>query len=216
MHWLTVLTPAGRLYEVDTRLRPDGSKGLLVLSLDAFATYQHERAWTWEHQALLRARPLSGDAALAAALAQVRRDVLSRPREVSAVRREVAAMRARWRVERDRSDALHLDLKQGAGALLDIEFLLQGLLLAHASTHPPLLEATSTPAQIAACRGAGLLAANDAATLGAAHAVLLQRALACTLDARPRRVPRDAELAAVCAEVLRIAAGCGFDFAAAA
>ena len=130
------------------------------------------------------------------------------------VRGEVAAMRARWRAERDRSDAAHLDLKQGAGALLDIEFLLQGLLLAHASTHPLLLEATSTPAQIAACRSAGLLAANDAATLGAAHAVLLQRALACTLDARPRRVPRDAELAAVCAEVLRIAAGCGFDFAA--
>ncbi len=213
VHWLTVLTPAGRLYEVDTRLRPDGSKGLLVLNLEAFATYQRERAWTWEHQALLRARPLGGDAALAAALARLRREVLARPRDAATVRAEVAAMRARWRVERDRSDAAHLDLKQGAGALLDIEFLLQGLLLVHATAHPLLLEATSTPAQIAACRGAGLLDGNDAATLGAAHAVLLQRALACTLDARPRRVPRDAELAAVCAGVLRIAAGCGFEFA---
>ena len=72
MNWLTVLTRAGRLYEVDTRLRPDGSKGLLVVSLEAFAAYQRSRAWTWEHQALLRARPLAGGAVLNEALAEVR------------------------------------------------------------------------------------------------------------------------------------------------
>ena len=70
MHWLSTLTRAGRLYEVDTRLRPDGSKSMLVTSLDAFAAYQRERAWTWEHQALLRARPVAGDAALRQALAR--------------------------------------------------------------------------------------------------------------------------------------------------
>ena len=95
MNWLTVLTRAGRLYEVDTRLRPDGSKGLLVSSLDAFEAYQKSRAWTWEHQALLRARPIAGDAALHVDLAAVRREVLAVSRERASVLHEVSSMRQR-------------------------------------------------------------------------------------------------------------------------
>src|SRR6185437_14460450 len=173
MNWLTVPTRAGRLYEVDTRLRPDGSKGLLVGSLDAFVAYQQSRAWTWEHQALLRARPVAGDAALGVALAAVRREILGVPREPSQVLDEVSQMRRRWRAERDRSDERHLDLKQGRGALLDIEFALQGLVLAHAARHPALLGVTSNAALLAACRNAGLLAAAQFATLAGAHAALL-------------------------------------------
>ncbi|MBD8872183.1 bifunctional [glutamate--ammonia ligase]-adenylyl-L-tyrosine phosphorylase/[glutamate--ammonia-ligase] adenylyltransferase [Rhodanobacter sp. DHB23] len=216
MNWLTVPTRAGRLYEVDTRLRPDGSKGLLVGSLDAFVAYQQSRAWTWEHQALLRARPVAGDAALGAALAAVRRDVLGVPREASHVLAEVSGMRRRWRAERDRSDASSLDLKQGHGALLDIEFVLQGLVLAHASSRPDLLGVTSSTALIEACRAAGLLDAGQAAILVVAHAELLRRALACTLDLRPRIAPRDAELEQVRASVDAVAQALGFAFSGAA
>jgi glutamate-ammonia-ligase adenylyltransferase len=212
MNWLTVPTRAGRLYEVDTRLRPDGSKGLLVGSLDAFIAYQQSRAWTWEHQALLRARPVAGDAALGAALAAVRRDILGASRERAVVIDEVSQMRRRWRAERDRSDAQNVDLKQGRGALLDIEFALQGLVLAHAAQHPALLGVTSNVALLAACRAAGLLDAAQSAALAGAHATLLQRSLACTLDARPRIAPRDAAQEALCDEVAGVTRALGFAF----
>jgi glutamate-ammonia-ligase adenylyltransferase len=212
MNWLTVQTRAGRLYEVDTRLRPDGSKGLLVGSLDAFVAYQHSRAWTWEHQALLRARPVAGDAALNAALAGVRREVLAAPRGLAAVLDEVSQMRRRWRAERDRSDDARIDLKQGRGALLDIEFALQGLALAHAAAQPRLLGVTANAALIAACRDAGLLDAAQAATLAQAHADLLRRALTCTLDLRSRIAPRDAALEALCDEVCAVTRALGFAF----
>jgi glutamate-ammonia-ligase adenylyltransferase len=212
MNWLTVLTRGGRLYEVDARLRPDGSKGLLVSSLDSFAAYQKSRAWTWEHQALLRARPVAGDAALSAELAEVRRDILAVPREPAAVLADVSSMRSRWRAERDRSDERQLDLKQGHGGLLDIEFALQGLVLAHAARLPALLGVTANAALIEACRVAGLLDANQAAILNVAHADLLQRGLACTLDLRSRIAPRDAELEQLCASVQDVTTALGFTF----
>jgi glutamate-ammonia-ligase adenylyltransferase len=216
MNWLTVLTRAGRMYEVDTRLRPDGSKGLLVSSLDAFVAYQQSRAWTWEHQALLRARPVAGDAALNGQLAAVRREILTVPREYATVRTDVGNMRQRWRAERDRSDKRQLDLKQGRGGLLDIEFALQGLVLAHAAGRPELLGVTSNAGMIEACRIAGLLDPDQAGTLGAAHAALLQRALACTLDLRPRIAPRDAALEQLRASVCEVTDALGFAFGAAA
>jgi glutamate-ammonia-ligase adenylyltransferase len=212
MNWLTVLTRAGRLYEVDARLRPDGSKGLLVSSLDSFAAYQKSRAWTWEHQALLRARPVAGDVALNAQLADVRRDILAVPRDRAAVLAEVSNMRQRWRAERDRSNAAQLDLKQGHGALLDIEFALQGLVLANAAQWPSLLDVTANAGLIEACRGTGLLDARQAAMLTVAHANLLQRALACTLDLRSRIAPRDAELEQLCAGVRGVTDALGFTF----
>ncbi|MEO6927214.1 MAG: bifunctional [glutamate--ammonia ligase]-adenylyl-L-tyrosine phosphorylase/[glutamate--ammonia-ligase] adenylyltransferase [Rhodanobacter sp.] len=213
MNWLTVLTRAGRLYEVDTRLRPDGSKGLLVSSLDAFVAYQQSRAWTWEHQALLRARPVAGDAALNRELAEVRRAILAAPREPAVVLAEVSSMRQRWRAERDRSDEHQLDLKQGAGGLLDIEFALQGLALAHAAHHPGLLGVTANAGLIKACRSAGLLDDNQAGILAMAHADLLQRALACTLDLRSRIAPRDASLKHVCDGVREVTDSLGFELA---
>ncbi|HEU4671004.1 MAG TPA: bifunctional [glutamate--ammonia ligase]-adenylyl-L-tyrosine phosphorylase/[glutamate--ammonia-ligase] adenylyltransferase [Dyella sp.] len=212
MNWLTVMTRAGRLYEVDTRLRPDGSKGLLVSSLDAFAAYQRGRAWTWEHQALLRARPVAGDAALHAELAALRREILAIARDVDAVYDEVSSMRRRWRAERDRSDASRFDLKQGPGGLLDIEFALQGLVLAHAVRHPTLLEMTSNAALIEACREAALLDAGQAEVLLHAHAELLQRALTCTLDLRSRIGEREPELMQLVATVQAVTRALGFAF----
>ena len=212
MNWLTVLTRAGRLYEVDTRLRPDGSKGLLVGSLEAFVAYQESRAWTWEHQALLRARPVAGDPLLNAELSDVRRKTLAVPRERTAVLAEVSSMRQRWRAERDRSNASQIDLKQGRGGLLDIEFALQGLVLAHAATNPSLLSITANAGLIDACRDAGLLDAAQANSFARAHTELLRQALLCTLDLRSRIASRDESLDALCSDVSAVTHALGFDF----
>jgi glutamate-ammonia-ligase adenylyltransferase len=210
MHWVSAPTRAGRLYEVDTRLRPDGSKGMLVGSVDAFTAYQQGRAWTWEHQALLRARHVAGDAAVGVALGVVRREVLCIARDPATVFAEVGSMRDRWRHERDRSDAAHLDLKQGQGALLDIEFALQGLVLIHAARYPGLLETTSNTVLIDACRDVGLLTVEQADILHLAHGDMLQLALTCTLDLRPRVVRRNPALDAICAAVNEVTRALGF------
>jgi len=205
VHLLDVQTRAGKLYEVDVRLRPDGGKGLLVLGIDAYAAYLRERAWTWELQALVRARAVAGEAALGARFARVRSALLSAPRDEAAVRADISAMRARWRAERDRSDVARFDLKQGVGGLVDIEFLLQGIVLSHASGHPQLLPSGNTPALIAAAERAGVLCAAEAVTLTNAHSMLLARAIGCTLDGRPRLTPRDADVEAHTAQVHAIA-----------
>lgn len=188
---LAAPTGAGRLYDVDVRLRPDGAKGLLVSSLASFAAYQHERAWTWEHQALVRARCVVGDASLCGDFERVRRETLARARNPDAVAADVSAMRRRMRAELDRSDALAFDLKQGEGGLVDLEFILQALLLAQASRVPSLLEPRNTNELIETARLNGSVDDASAAALTASHAFLLSRGLECTLDRRARRVALD-------------------------
>ncbi len=130
----SVLTASGKLYEIDSRLRPEGSSGLLVSSLEAFERYQCEKAWTWEHQALVRARPVAGDAALAARFAEVRVQVLRQPREAGKLRADVAEMRARiYRNKRPPEDERR-DLKHSRGGMVDIEFLVQYWVLLHANS----------------------------------------------------------------------------------
>jgi glutamate-ammonia-ligase adenylyltransferase len=191
VHWLTTPMRSGTLYAVDTRLRPDGAKGLLVVSLDGFADYQRERAWTWEHQALVRARAVAGDPAVAQAFAAIRAEVIARPRMRAGLAAEVARMRERWRSELDRSDASRMDLKQGRGGTVDLEFLLQFEVLAGAADAPALAASTRTPALLRALADSGALAPATAHALASAHAVLLQRSLDCTLDGQPRLAPRD-------------------------
>ncbi|MBA8889627.1 glutamate-ammonia-ligase adenylyltransferase [Dokdonella fugitiva] len=212
VHLLGTLTRAGRLYEVDVRLRPDGSKGMLVQSLDGYAAYQRERAWTWELQALVRARAVAGDAALARRYADVRAELLAQPRDAAALHADVVSMRARWRAERDRSSAAEFDLKQGHGGLVDLEFLLQGLVLQHAARHPALLANGGNAALIDALRAARRLDDASADALARAHAGLLARAIRCTLDARPRVVARDDAIERDAASVAAACAGAGFDF----
>jgi glutamate-ammonia-ligase adenylyltransferase len=191
VHWLTTPMRAGTLYAVDTRLRPDGAKGLLVVSLDGFAEYQRERAWTWEHQALVRARAVAGDAAIAAAFEAIRAEILARRRGRAELAAEVVRMRERWRAELDRSDGARMDLKQGRGGSVDLEFLLQFEVLAGAAAAPGLAGPTRTPDLLDALARTGALDAATAQTLHAAHAALLERGLDCTLDGQPRLVPRD-------------------------
>ncbi|MGH8280205.1 MAG: bifunctional [glutamate--ammonia ligase]-adenylyl-L-tyrosine phosphorylase/[glutamate--ammonia-ligase] adenylyltransferase [Gammaproteobacteria bacterium] len=136
---LSIPTTSGVMYQVDTRLRPSGAAGLIVSVFESFARYQREQAWTWEHQALLRSRPVAGDAEVGAAFESLRREVLGRPRDAEALRREVAEMRARMLREQS-SRAEEFDLKQDAGGLTDIEFLVQYWVLANAAQHPALLD----------------------------------------------------------------------------
>jgi glutamate-ammonia-ligase adenylyltransferase len=212
VHWLSAPTRGGGLYEVDTRLRPDGGKSLLVAGLPAFIAYQRERAWTWEQQALTRARAVAGDTALGEAFARDRREILCRPRERGKVIAEICRMRAEWRRQRDRSEPGSLDLKQGGGALLDIQFLLQGLVLMHAHAHPGLAAHADTLHLLAVCARTGVLPERDVVALEAAHAELLSRALSATLAGHRRVVPRDLVLDARCARVLDVARRAGFDF----
>ncbi len=183
-------TAGGRLYEVDVRLRPDGAKGLLVVNFDSFAGYQRERAWTWEHQALVRMRPLAGDAALLARIDALRADILARPRDAQGLAKDISDMRERMRRELDRSDAAHFDLKQGEGGLVDLEFALQHAVLRHAAAHPRLRGPRHSAELADALVDARLLDAAAAQVLRDAHAVLVDQSLGCTLDRRPRRVPR--------------------------
>ncbi|MBJ6978514.1 bifunctional [glutamate--ammonia ligase]-adenylyl-L-tyrosine phosphorylase/[glutamate--ammonia-ligase] adenylyltransferase [Luteimonas sp. MC1895] len=190
---LGTTTGAGRLYEVDVRLRPDGGSGLLVSSLAAYGEYQRERAWTWEHQALVRARCVAGDAGLGAAFEAVRAAALARPRDVATLAADVSGMRARMRASLDRGDAAMFDLKQGEGGLVDLEFLLQALVLGGAAAQPGLLQPRATPALLEACRDIGRLDAACADALCAAHARLVALGLERTLDRRARLVPVDSE-----------------------
>lgn len=206
LHWLGTPTRAGALYEIDVRLRPDGRKGLLVSALDAFQEYQQQRAWIWEQQALVRARVVAGPAALAERFNTIRRELLCRARDPAEVRREVAAMRERWRHELDRSTAQQFDLKQGRGGLVDIEFLLQAMVLIHAERHPELSAATSTPELIAALLVAGRFDAASAERLHSAHATWLAAALDCGLAAGPRLIERSPEVQTLAASVQAIVA----------
>ena len=203
MALLGTVTGAGRLYDVDVRLRPDGAKGLLVSSLASFADYQRERAWTWEHQALVRARGVAGDAALLRRLrTRARADAGARARCRRRCATDVVAMRQRMRAELDRSDAARFDLKQGEGGLVDLEFLLQYLVLRDA----PCASALAGPARHAgpARRGLRSRRCSIAATcdaLCAAHAALLDAGLRCTLDRRPRIAAETEAIAAARAAI---------------
>ncbi|KPC54511.1 bifunctional [glutamate--ammonia ligase]-adenylyl-L-tyrosine phosphorylase/[glutamate--ammonia-ligase] adenylyltransferase [Amantichitinum ursilacus] len=129
VNWLTTLTPAGLLYDIDLRLRPNGASGFLVSSIDAFIQYQNEAAWMWEHQALSRARYAAGDAEVGKAFERVRCEVLRRPRDIVALRAEVRDMRQRMReTHPDKPD----DVKHRRGGIVDVEFIVQFLVLGYA------------------------------------------------------------------------------------
>ena len=144
IHILSTNTPAGILYEVDPRLRPGGNSGLLVSSLNAFEAYQQESAWTWEHQALVRARVIAGNTECQAQFEKIRRDILSQRRDTNQLRKDVYEMRTKMRNHLDKSTAEQFDIKQGEGGIADIEFLTQYFILNWAADHPKLLETTGT------------------------------------------------------------------------
>ncbi|GAB2506669.1 bifunctional [glutamate--ammonia ligase]-adenylyl-L-tyrosine phosphorylase/[glutamate--ammonia-ligase] adenylyltransferase [Arenimonas alkanexedens] len=209
---LGTVTAAGKLYEVDVRLRPDGATGMLVSGLDSFADYQRQRAWTWERQALVRARAITGAPAVCAAFEKIRLETLSQPRDPEALREDVVTMRRRMRTELDRSSALRFDLKQGEGGLVDLEFLVQARVLQFAHQHPILCEPRDTPSLLRALADTEALPAERVEGLLAAHALMLDMGLDCTLDLRSRLVPPDDALQAARAAVTEACRELGLAF----
>ncbi|MEQ1628984.1 MAG: bifunctional [glutamate--ammonia ligase]-adenylyl-L-tyrosine phosphorylase/[glutamate--ammonia-ligase] adenylyltransferase [Gallionella sp.] len=130
-------TSAGRLYETDLRLRPNGASGLLVTSMEAFADYQQNHAWVWEHQALTRARYCAGDADIGAAFEKIRQELLCKQRDTATLRSEVTEMRQKMH-DGHVNDSTLFDIKHDKGGMVDIEFIVQYLVLAHANLHPRL------------------------------------------------------------------------------
>ena len=161
IHVLTAFTPAGLLYEVDMRLRPDGASGMLVSNLTAYEAYQREKAWLWEHQALVRARPVAGDRIIGERFLAIRRAILGQPRDKNELRQGILDMRQRMRQELDRSTAEQFDLKQSRGGIVDIEFMVQYGVLAHAHSHPALLDYPDNIRLLAALGDAGLMPQED-------------------------------------------------------
>jgi glutamate-ammonia-ligase adenylyltransferase len=151
VHFLTVHSAAGRLYEVDTRLRPSGKGGLLVQSIDGFAEYQRREAWTWEHQALLRSRAVAGHAALRQRYEALRVELLRTIVRRETLREDVRTMRARMRAELSRSGPGEFDLKQDTGGITDIEFLAQYWALLWAERHAELVTYSDNIRQLESC-----------------------------------------------------------------
>ena len=154
--WMSARTAAGQLFEIDLRLRPNGNAGLLVSTLGAFRSYQRESAWVWEHQALTRARFAAGDRAIGEAFEAERRAILSRERDLAKLREEVVAMRRKMHDGHPNRSAL-FDLKHDQGGMVDIEFMVQYLILAHAHRHPGLLDNAGNIALLRRAGEAGLI-----------------------------------------------------------
>jgi len=166
--WLSSRTAAGQLFDVDLRLRPNGDAGLIVSSLNGFRSYQRDSAWVWEHQALTRARFAAGDAQIGAAFEQERRAILSRERDLDALRKEVISMRERMHEGHPNRSEL-FDLKHDDGGMVDIEFIVQTLVLAHAHAHPELLENLGNIALLRRAGQAGLIDAQLAERVATAY-----------------------------------------------
>ncbi len=203
IHIMTTPTYSGVLYDIDTRLRPDGDKGMIARTLASFANYQREEAWTWEHQALVRARPVAGDARLAERFRQVRADILQLPREPGEVRTRIRHMRAKMRAALDKSRRGNFDLKQGRGGIADIEFIVQYAVLRWAAAHPELTVWTDNVRLLETLDRLALLPGHAAQELTDAYKALRAAYHRNALQDSPGLVP-DAELAAEREAVTRL------------
>ncbi|MBF0626851.1 MAG: bifunctional [glutamate--ammonia ligase]-adenylyl-L-tyrosine phosphorylase/[glutamate--ammonia-ligase] adenylyltransferase [Magnetococcales bacterium] len=164
---ITSMTRAGKLYELDMRLRPSGKSGPVVTSLESFLHYQTHEAWLWEHQALTRARPIAGDPAFIATLNQGIAGIFARGHDPQTVRREVASMRLRILEEKTPPPGW-IDIKQSRGGIVDVEFLVQALILSHAAQHPEIVRA-NLPTALSALARARILDPEEERILGEAY-----------------------------------------------
>ncbi len=186
--WLTLRTAAGELFDIDTALRPNGNSGLLVTSIASFENYQRGRgsntAWTWEHQALTRARYAAGAPGIAARFEATRREVLTAPRDAVALREEVRAMREKVRAARP-VPAGRFDVKHSPGGMMDVEFAVQYLVLAHAAGHPPLLDNAGNIALLQRAEAASLLPPGLGTAAADAYRALRRAQHQARLDEQP-------------------------------
>jgi glutamate-ammonia-ligase adenylyltransferase len=191
INWLTLRTAAGELFDIDTALRPNGNSGLLVATMASYEKYQTGRgsntAWTWEHQALTRARFCAGWADIAPRFEAVRRAVLRAARDPQALRAEVQAMREKVRAAHPIKGGL-FDVKHSAGGMMDVEFAVQFLVLAHSAAHPQLLDNVGNIALLQRAEDCGLLPARVGMAAADAYRELRRAQHRARLDEQPTQV----------------------------
>lgn len=191
INWLTVKTGEGDLYEIDTALRPNGSSGLLVTSFEAYANYQQRRgsntAWTWEHQAMTRARFVMGSEALQARFDAVREAVITSERDPAALREEIVAMRERVRAAHP-TRAGQFDVKHSPGGMVDAEFAVQYLVLSESANHPELVGNVGNIALLQRAEQVGLLPQGVGVAAADAYRELRRVQHVARLDEAPTQV----------------------------
>ena len=185
INWLTAFTSTGSLFEIDTRLRPNGSAGFLVTNVDAFKKYQMREgdnaAWVWEHQALTRARFVAGNVLVGNLFDAVRQEVLSQQRDIDHLRNEIVEMRRKVH-EGHPNPTNDFDLKHDAGGMVDIEFIVQFLVLAYSHQHPQLIGNLGNIALLRIAAEVGLIEADIAKAVGDAYRLLRARQHRLRLD----------------------------------
>ncbi|MNV59640.1 Glutamate-ammonia-ligase adenylyltransferase [compost metagenome] len=191
--WLTVKTGEGDLFEIDTALRPNGNSGLLVTSFDSYANYQQQRgsntAWTWEHQAMTRARFVLGSDALGARFDAVREAVITAPRDGTALRDEIVTMRERVRGAHTVPAGL-FDVKHSVGGMMDVEFAVQYLVLLHAGAHRELIPNLGNIALVQRAEAAGLVPTSVGQAAANAYRALRRVQHVARLNETPTQVPQ--------------------------
>ena len=169
LHLFNTKTASGNLYEVDMRLRPSGSAGLLVCHIDGFSEYQTQTAWTWEHQALTRARFIVGSPNLAQAFSVVRHQILAQKRDLKPLQESVTQMREKMRKHLGSSSKTGFDLKQDSGGIADIEFIVQYYVLAYAWEFPALTKWPDNVRILHQLKASELLSSQDTELLAEAY-----------------------------------------------
>ncbi len=187
---LTTRTHAGILFDLDMRLRPSGRSGTLVTSLKAFDDYQKKNAWTWEHQALVRAKMVIGPEQMVQRFEQIRQNILSQPRDRAQLQSEIEDMRRRMVDTNCQSDQENFDIKLDYGGIVDIEFLLQYLVLVHAADHPAVASPRNTTALIDKLIELGLMDSARGEVLKTNYRLYLRRSLDLKLMDRPVLIPQ--------------------------
>ncbi|MFO7840165.1 MAG: bifunctional [glutamate--ammonia ligase]-adenylyl-L-tyrosine phosphorylase/[glutamate--ammonia-ligase] adenylyltransferase [Desulfosalsimonadaceae bacterium] len=191
IHFLSTMTSTGKLYEADLRLRPSGNAGVLVSHMDAFERYEQQEAWTWEHQALIKARPISGDPELGRRFSEVRRQVLTSAPAADLAGR-VRDMRERMRKSRgEAKGASCFDIKNDRGGIVDIEFLVQYLILQNAGEHPGLVQWTDVVRQLNSLALAGVIGDRRAHMLKQTYLVFRYLVHRLSLEQKPARIEKD-------------------------
>ena len=185
IHFLTTMTGTGKLYETDMRLRPSGSAGILVSHIDAFEDYQLNRAWVWEHQALIKARAVSGDKYVGERFLKIRETVLSVSRDEENLRKAICDMREKMRAAHGKSRAGFFDLKHDTGAIIDIEFLVQFLILLNANKFFKLIKWTDVVRQLNSLALSGIIDDRTAYMLKQAYLVFRYYVHRLTLQEKP-------------------------------
>ena len=197
INWLTVKTGEGDLYEIDTALRPNGGAGLLITSFESYANYQQQRgsntAWTWEHQAITRARCVLGSDALHARFDAVRKAVISAPRNAVGLREEISAMRAKVRAAHPVRGSL-FEVKHSPGGMVDIEFAVQHLVLSQGCHHPELLDNVGNIALLVRAEACRLLASGVGARAADAYRSLRHLQHQARLNEEHTEVPESTVL----------------------